>query len=64
MEQRALSKLNDKLLLRAFKSLRKNVQLCQDERQIEDEHNARKAQIDNFFDNLKKRVESEKSRKT
>ena len=35
-----------------------------DERQIENEHNSRKAQIDNFFANLKKKVATEKTEET
>ena len=38
-----MSRLNEKLKLKAYRSLKKNVQLSQDERQIEEEHNARKA---------------------
>lgn len=37
--------------------------MCQDERLIEDQHNERKAQIDNFFDNLRRKVETEKTQK-
>ena len=37
------------------------MQLQRDERKIESEHNKRKAQIDNFFANLRKKVETEKT---
>ena len=36
------------------------MQLQRDERLIEQEHNERKAQIDKFFANLRKKVETEK----
>ena len=61
IEQHAISKLAQKLKLKVMKILRKNVQLCQDQKQIELEHNQRKAQIDNFFQNLKRKVETEKT---
>ena len=46
-----------------FKALKKNIQMSADERVIEREHNERKAQIDNFFENLKRKVETEKTAK-
>lgn len=39
----------------------KNITLSKDERMIEQEHNQRKAQIDNFFANLRQKVDKDKS---
>lgn len=63
LEQRASRKLEERRKVKAFKSLKNYVKLAHDERIIEEEHNQRKAQIDNFFDNLKRRVETEKTEK-
>ena len=50
-----------KIKSKVWRVLKKNIQLSRDERQIEEEHNARKTQIDSFFSNLKNQVETEKS---
>lgn len=49
--------------MKALKSLKKHVQMSQDERLIEEQHLERKTQIDNFFENLKRKVDNEKSQK-
>ena len=61
IEQRALTKCDQRRKVKVMTALRKNVQHRRDERLIEDEHNARKAQIDNFFANMKQRVNEEKT---
>ena len=63
ISERAKSKLLERIKLKTWKVLVKNVQMSRDERQIEQEHDLRKAQIDNFFENLKKKVDNEKSQR-
>ena len=62
VEQRALKRLDVKRMKLVWRSLMLNMQYSKDEKLIESEHNQRKNQIDNFFTNLKKKVEGEKSK--
>lgn len=43
-----------------FRNLKKNIQLMKVERQIEQEHEARKNQIDEFFNNLRNKATQDK----
>ena len=56
-----MNKADSKLKQRVWQALKNNMKFQRDERQIENEHNSRKAQIDNFFANLKKKVATEKT---
>jgi hypothetical protein len=57
------AKHGSRLLAKTWRALLKNMAYERDQKAIQMEHEYRKAQIDDFFNNLKKRVESEKQEK-
>ena len=56
-----MDKLAERRKQKVIMAWKKYLQLANDEKMIEEEHNERKAKIDNFFHNLKNKVETEKS---
>ena len=61
IEQKMMLKIEQRMKVTVIRALQKHVQFNKDERLIEEQHNERKAQIDNFFENLKRKVETEKT---
>jgi len=51
------------LLTKTWRCLLQNVEETREQRRIEEEHDQRKQQINQFFDNLKKKVENEARQK-
>jgi len=64
IEQKVINKQDVRRKVAVMQALKNNMKLMRDERQIEEEHNTRKAQIDNFFSNLRKKVEKENTEKS
>ena len=58
-----MDKLAERRKHKVILAWKKYLQLAKDEKMIEEEHNERKAKIDNFFLNLKNKVETEKSQR-
>ena len=63
LENMALEKSQRNLKTKVLKALTANVKISLEAKEIERDHQHRKAQIDNFFENLKKKVETESKEK-
>lgn len=59
----ASEKFCQSLLNKTWRCLLQNVEETREQRRIEEEHDQRKQQINQFFDNLKKKVENEARQK-